>query len=365
MTAIITTRRFDPPVSTSNLVRPDRVSLMHYAKAVHNGEPVVEWLETRLAAFHQADHAIALCNGFWALVLAIRALVMPGCTDLLMPSLTYRRMADVAAWAGLRPRFCEVDPETLAATPETMRAALVPGVGLLLAVHPIVGLCEIDGLTALAHQTGLPLLFDSVESVYEHAPSGKIGQFGDAECFSLHASKLLNGCEGGYITTSHASLARRLRALRDGTAPDGMDARLNRLHAAMAMAALDGLGDQVDRNRQRYDAYHAGLARIPGLRLLPFDASCPASYKTIVVELTDAWPRTRADTLVALHAANALARPYYHPPLHQKSMAYPHVPATLPITDDLAERFMLLPCGDHVSLDDISNVLHLLSEIGA
>jgi dTDP-4-amino-4,6-dideoxygalactose transaminase len=365
MTATATTWRFDSPISTSNLVRPDRASLMHYARAVHNGAPVVEWLETRLATFHHADHAIALCNGFWALVLTIRALAVPGCTDLLMPSLTYRRMADVAAWAGLSPRFCEVDAKTLAATSGTMRAALSPSVGLLLAVHPIVGLCDVEGLVALAHETRLPLLFDSVESVYEHAPSGKIGKFGDAECFSLHASKLLNGCEGGYITTRHASLARRLRDLRDGTAPDGMDARLNRLHAAMALAALDGLDDQVDRNRLRYNAYRAGLARIPGLQLLPFDASLPSSYKTIVVELTDAWPRTRAQTLAALHAANALARAYYHPPLHQKPMAYRHVPATLPITDALAERFVLLPCGDHVTLNDIADVLHLLSEIGS
>jgi len=354
-----TLTRFPRPLSTSNLVAPDRDTLMRYARAAYEGAPIVAWLEQALAAFHGAAHAVTLCNGFWGLVLAIRALAVPGRTDVLMPSLTYRRMADVAAWARLRPRFCEVDSATLAPSATTMRAALTDEVGLLLAVHPIVGLCDVAGLVALAEETGLPLLFDSVESVFEHAPGGKIGGFGAAECFSLHASKLLNGCEGGYITTNDPVLADRLVGLRDGSDPEGLDVRLNRLHAAMALAALDGLDEQIARNRACYEAYRRGLP--PGLCLLAFRAG--SSFKTIVVEIMPNWPRTRAQTLEALNGANVLARAYYHPPLHQKPMAYPYVPAHLPITDDLAERYMLLPCGDHVGLDDVAAILALLHEV--
>ena len=362
--------RVPRPLSTSNLVAPDRETLMRFARAAHDGAPVVAWLESALAGFHGAAHAVTLCNGFWGLVLAIRALAMPGAvpgrTDVLMPSLTYRRMADVAAWAGLRPRFCEVDPATLAPSAATMRAGLSAEVGLLLAVHPIVGVCDVAGLEALAAEVKVPLLFDSVESVFEHVgvgemEGGKVGSFGAAECFSLHASKLLNGCEGGYVTTNDPVLAGRLAAMRDGLGPDGMDARLNRLHAAMALAALDGLDDQVARNRVRYEAYRRGLP--PGLRLLPFEEG--SSFKTVVVEVMPAWPRSRAETLSALNAANVLARAYYHPPLHRKAMGYPHVPADLPGTDDLAERFMLLPCGDHVEFEDIGAVLGLLRELVA
>lgn len=356
---------FAPPLSTSNLVRPDRADLLHYARAVHAGAPVVEWLEERLAAFHEAAQCVTVCNGFWALVLAIHALAVPGRRDVLMPSLTYRRMADVVAWTRRRPRFCEVDPATLAATPGTMRAALVPDVGLLLAVHPIVGTCDAAGLVDLAEETGLPLLFDSVESVYERVAGGKVGSFGQAECFSLHASKLINGCEGGYVTTNDMALATRLAGLRDGTAPDGMDARLNGIHAAMALAGLDGLAAQAGRNRARYDTYDRLLRGIPGLRLLPFEDPATSSCKTIVVELTDGFPLSRGATLERLHAANVLARAYYHPPLHAKAMAYDHVPADLPETSALSERFMLLPCGDHVSISDIEAVVRLLRALVA
>ncbi|GAC1346246.1 MAG: aminotransferase class I/II-fold pyridoxal phosphate-dependent enzyme [Acetobacteraceae bacterium] len=364
MNVVINKTTFEPPVSTSNLVRPDRKTFLQYAQMAYCGEPVVALLEQRLAAFHDTEHCIALCNGFWGLVLAAHILAVPGRTDVLMPSLTYRRMADVAAWARLRPRFCEVDPATLACSAASMREALSPEVGLLLAVHPIVNQCDVAGLSALAAEQGLPLLFDSVESTYEHVAGGKIGRFGRAECFSLHASKLINGCEGGYITTDDPALAARLATMRDGSAADGMDLRLNRLHAAMALANLDGLEDQVQRNRQRYDLYRDLLATIPGLRLRTFDDALPTSYKTIVVELTEAWPRSRAETLRRLNGANVLARAYYHPPLHLKPMAYPHVPASLPETERLSERFMLLPCGHHVGTAEITDIVHLLREIG-
>lgn len=350
-------------LSTSNLVQPGRDAVMRHAWDAYSGRPVVQTLEARLAAFHGTAHCVALCNGFWALVLAMRALALPGRGDVLMPSLTYRRMADVAAWAGLRPRFCEVEPDTLACSAATMRAAMAPEVGLLLAVHPIVNTCDVPGLVALTRETQVPLLFDSVESVFESVDEGKVGSFGAAECFSLHASKLVNGCEGGYVTTDDPRLAVCLAALRDSTDDGGLDLRLNRFHAALALAGLDDLPDQVRRNRERYDLYRHLLAPLPGLRLVPFNEEHPCSFKNILVELLPAWLHSRADTLGRLNAAGMLARAYYDPPLHRKPMAYPHVPAHLPGTDALAGRYMLLPCGHHVGPDDIGAVVQALAEM--
>jgi hypothetical protein len=36
-----------------------------------------------------------------------------------------------------------------------------------------------------------------------------------------------------------------------------------------------------------------------------------------------------------------MARAYYAQPLHRKKMAYPYVPADLPLTDRLSERFLV------------------------
>lgn len=367
-------RLFDSPKSTSNLVKPDFGNFLNYSKSFFdqhqytNNGPNVRLLEQRLADFHQTDHCVAFCSGFWALVLTIAALALKGRTEIVMPSLTYRRMADIAAWANLKPRFCEVDPKSLAASAPMVSSCINENTALILGVHPIVNCCDIEGLTQLAKEKNIPLLFDSVESVYESSSGGKVGKFGDAEVFSLHASKLLNGFEGGYLTTNNADLARHLALTRsfgfenqDHIAiSGGTNAKLNEVHAAMALAGLDALEDQIPRNRQRYHAYKDLLGSVTGIRLLEFNEAYQTSYKNIVVELLDDWPLTRADTLDILNAENILARAYYSPPLHRKRMAYPHVPATLPLTDLAAEKFMVLPSGHFVSNEDIFEIVGIL-----
>jgi dTDP-4-amino-4,6-dideoxygalactose transaminase len=323
---------FDKPRSTSSLVAPDFDRFLEYSRIFYearqfsNNGPLVQQLERRLAAFHDTPHCVTFCSGFWALVLTIKCLALAGRREIVMPSLTYRRMADVASWAGLVPRFCEVDPHTLAISAETAASCVNEDTALILGVHPIVNCCDASGLEQLSERTGVPLLIDAVESAYETLQGRKVGSFGHAECFSMHASKLLNGFEGGYITTHDDRLAARLVRMRgfgfytpDTVQEFGMNAKLNEIHAAMALAGLDQLEQQVERNRKRYIAYRQALADLKGVRLVAFDEQEQCGYKNILVELADDWPLTRARTIQALNAENVLARPYYAPPLHLRS----------------------------------------------
>lgn len=364
---------WDTPISTSNLVRPDIEVFLAYSRIFHaqhrytNDGPLVKQLEKRLAALHRTKHCIATSNGFWALVMAMKCLALPGRSEVVMPSLTYRRLADIVAWVGLVPHFCEVDEQSLAISPAAAARCMNERTALLLGVHPIVNTCDAPGLERVAREHGVPLLFDAVESVYETIGGRKVGSFGAAECFSLHASKLVNGFEGGYITTDDDALARRLSTMRgfgffgpDNTEGLGINAKLNEMHAAMTLAGLDDLEAQVQRNRRRYRAYQQELATVQGLRLLPFDETERTSYKTVVVELTEDWPLSRAQTLEILNREGALARAYYWPALHRKPTRYPTIAPALPLTQQLAERFMLLPCGHRVDEHDIAELAELL-----
>ena len=369
---------FDSIRSISNLVRPDFDKFLAYSRMFFDDEcysgggRVEQLLEARLADFHEVRHCISFCGGFWGLVMAMKGLALNGRTEVVMPSLTYRRLADIVAWAGLIPHFCEVDPVRLCITPETARPCINGNTALLLGVHPIVNCCDSEGLEALSAESGIPLLFDSVESVYETLNGRRVGSFGRAECFSMQSSKLLNAFEGGYVTTNDDALALRLRAARgygldtDGeySAP-GMNARQNEIHAAMALAALDDVDEQVELNRRRYERYKTGLASVPGLRLLTFDERERNGYKNIVVELLDDWPISRELTLALLHKDNMLCRPYYYPALHQKSTGYAMVWDDLSQSEALAKRFLMLPCGYFVSEDDVGRVCDYLKAIQA
>jgi dTDP-4-amino-4,6-dideoxygalactose transaminase len=360
--------------STSSLYQPELSSFLRYSKAFYdqrhytNNGPNVRLLEQRLADFHQAKYCISFSSGFWALALTMQELALPGKTEVLMPSFTYRRMADIAAWVRLKPRFCEVEADSLAVSYDSVKPYISSETALIMAVHPIVNCCDVSGIERLGQEFGIPVLFDAVESMYETIGAGKIGCFGIAECFSLHASKLLNGCEGGYVTTNDDVLANNLRLKRsygfagqdNCVVPGGLNAKLNELHASMALANLDELPKLVEANKVRYRQYQQLLTSLPSIRLLQFDEQYQTSYKTIVAELTDDWPLSRDDTVRILNAERILARSYYSPALHQKTMLYPHCSEELPLTDFLSKRFLLLPCGDFITLDDIIKVVQFL-----
>ena len=220
----------------------------------------------------------------------------------------------------------------------------------------------------MSAETGIPLLFDSVESAFETTKGRRVGTFGRAEGFSLHATKLINGFEGGYLVTNDHELADRLKLMRGFGIPEedqivcfGMNAKLNELHAATAIASLDDLDQLVERNRQRYLAYRELLDGIEGIALRLFDEEEQTSFKNILVRLDEKWPLSRDDTLAILQAEGALARPYYSPALHMHKAGFETRFGHLPVAERISQQYMLLPCGDQMCVSDIDVLVDLLS----
>jgi dTDP-4-amino-4,6-dideoxygalactose transaminase len=365
---------FKKTKSTSNLVKPDFEHFLEYSKRFYsqhrysNNGPLVKLLEQRLAEFHHVDYCVRFCSGFWALAITMKSVALAGKSEVIMPSLTYRRMDDIASWAGLKPVFYEVSEDGLTADIHQMKACVGPETALILGVHPIVNCCNVGDVLELSKLVDIPVIFDSVESVYEWLPEGKVGQFGEAEIFSMHASKLINGFEGGYVTTNDGNLSQAL-SFRRGfgfKGPDqvvvdhAMNAKLNEIHAAMALAGLDDLKRQVAANRERYDLYKRLIQAVDGLTLIEFNEAYETSYKNILVSIDPNWPLSRSLTIELLNAENILARPYYYPPLHLKNNNSTLNRKKYEITELLSERYMLLPCGHFISKEDIERIIELM-----
>lgn len=369
---------FDTPRSTSNLVQPDKQAFLNYVKDIYEDSSRMSGLngatqkvEERLAMEHGANHCVAVCNGLWGIVMSIYALRLQGKKEIIMPSLTYRRMADIAAWLDMVPHFCDVDYDSLGMNSKDVRSCINDNTALILAPHPIVNLCDIDGLVELSTEFNIPILFDAVEASFAEHHGKKVGSFGNAECFSMHASKFLNGFEGGYITTNSKSLADKLRILRNNginarsglVESQGVDGKLIELHAAMTLACLDDKDHQIERNRSRFLKYKEELSDIKGLKLMEYSLSEKRSFKNILVRLDNEWPLSRDITIGILQAENMVVRPYYHPPLHKKDNQFPTINGILRNTELLMNQLMLLPCGEFVSLQDIEIVANHLRYI--
>lgn len=363
---------FDAPRPMAQLSAPpveaflDNIRLAYEGRRLTNDGPLVRRLEARLAALHQVPHCVAVANAGLGLTMLMAILAGGRRGRVVMPAFSFRGLPHFAAWAGQQPCFCDVDPHSHTLDPAAADLAVTPDTTSILAVGSPHDAGDIAGLEAVAERHGVPLIFDSVYRAGATADGRPAGGNGRAEVFSLHATKLVNGFEGGYITTRDETLARLLRWQRNFCFPGpetldledqahviGLNAKLNEFHAAMALASLDELDAIRARNKGRHEAWQRALVGLPGLALLDYPAGETQHYQLAVLEVRPAWPLGRDETVAVLRAEGVAIHAYYSPLLPRSSKGGVQ-PLPVPVAEDLARRFLQLPCGDHVSLGDIA-----------
>jgi len=181
--------------------------------------PEVAAFEREFAAAVGSPFAVAVSNCTVALELSLRvAGVRPG-DDVATVSHSFIATANAVVAVGARPIFVDVQPDTYNMDPAALSRALTPRTRAILCVHQIGLACDLPAILAIARSRDLPVIEDAACAVgSEICIDGnwqRIGRpHGLLACFSFHPRKLITTGEGGMITTADASLAERLRLLR-------------------------------------------------------------------------------------------------------------------------------------------------------
>jgi dTDP-3-amino-3,4,6-trideoxy-alpha-D-glucose transaminase len=304
--------------------------------------PEVAAFEEEFRAYCGAGHAIGVANGTEAITIALRAMgVGPG-DEVVVPSFTFWASAEAIPATGATPVFCDIDPETLCVTAETVKAALTPRTKAVIAVHLFGNVAPIAEIEAL----GVPVLEDAAQAAGSTVGEQRPGALGTAATFSFFPSKNL-GCfgDGGMITTRDEDVAERVRTLRFHGSHDkvtyeqvGYNSRLDELQAAILRVQLPHLDTWAHGRRRAGEHYlQAGLGELVGLPL-PVSGASPAWHLYVVrhpqVERLEA----------ALAAADVEHKPYYRTPVHRQApMREWGEGLQLPATDEAARTHLAIP----------------------
>jgi dTDP-4-amino-4,6-dideoxygalactose transaminase len=332
-------------------------------RMLSNDGPFVKSFESEVATYLGVKHCIAVCNATIGLEIAIRALDL--CGEVILPSFTFPATAHALAWLGITPVFCDVDPATHNIDPRSVEHLITPRTTGIVGVHLWGNACDTDGLACLADRHGLRLLFDAAHALGCAHRGKMIGNFGDAEVFSFHATKFVNAGEGGAIVTNNDLLAERMRRLRtfglqgQHVAEVGTNAKMSELSAAMGLTNFESREDFIANNRDNFSAYRAALADVPGIHLLPPTEQQQHNWQYVVADIE---PKeagiSRNEIQAQLLAENVLAKRYFWPGCHRlPPYAHAGVPgASLPVTESLCDRLLQLPTGSAVSHQDIAKL---------
>lgn len=346
-----------------------RINDMLDRRWLTNHGPFVQEFEQRIANFLGAKHCIAMCNATIALEIAIRALGLHG--EVIVPSFTFVATAHALQWQEITPVFCDVDQITHNLDPNKVEAMITPRTSGIIGVHVWGRPCAIEALGEIAERRHLKLMFDAAHAFGCSYRGRMIGNFGEAEVFSFHATKFFNTFEGGAVVTNDHELANRIRLMTnfgfagyDNVIYVGTNGKMSEASAAMGLTGLDSLDEFIAANRRNYAAYRAGLRDVPGLQLIMYDEAERGNYQYVIVEVDEVAAGLSRDDLVnILQAENVLARRYFYPGCHQMEpyRSYlPHAGLLLPETEKLTRRVMSLPTGTAVGPAEVETICAIL-----
>ncbi len=293
----------------------------------------------------------------------------PG-TLALMPALTFAATAQAAAWAGLTPLICDIDPDdwgACAAVEERLLQTHGDRIGVILPYATFGNAIDLDRYAHFRARYGVGVVVDAASSLGTQDDAGE--GFGARAPFaivhSMHATKTFAVAEGGLIHSGDPALIATLRSManfgfengRSATLP-GINAKLPEVLAIMAQAKLAEI-DAVAAHRATLEtAYRDALGGFQVQKVL----GRRRATQFMAVLLPEHLARHRDAITARVEADGVGCGRYFSPHLGEQ----PWFQATAmieptPVADLVCGRMLSLPITDAMSVDDVHRVATTLA----
>lgn len=150
-------------------------------------------LQENLCSYLGVENIDLLTNGHMALELTLQALNLQG--EVITTPFTFASTTHAIVRNGLTPVFCDIDPETYCIDVSKIEKLITDQTCAIMPVHVYGNICNIEEIERIAHKYELKVIYDAAHTFGEQYNGKGIGTFGDASCFSFHATKVFNSIE--------------------------------------------------------------------------------------------------------------------------------------------------------------------------
>lgn len=325
--------------------------------------PSIAELEARLRDVTSAPHVVAVSSGTAALHAACHVLRLAPGDEVILPSLTFVASANAVVHTGATPVFADIRPDTFTLDLGHAARLVGPRTRAIMTVHYAGLAAGGDALRALARERGLRVIEDAAHALGARDGGAPVGARSDLATFSFHPVKHITTGEGGAVTAASpddAAAARRFRnhgltsEVRERESANtwsydmvdlGLNYRLTDIGAALGVAQIARLADNLRRRRSLASAYRSAFDGMEELQLQAVDDVDAHAWHLFVVALRLDRLRIDRDRFVRALRAEGIAANVHYAPAHL--MTYYRRrggrEGQLPVTEDVARRLVTLP----------------------
>jgi dTDP-4-amino-4,6-dideoxygalactose transaminase len=295
--------------------------------------------------------------------------------EVILPSYTFVSTANAFVLRGAKPVFADIRSDTLNMDETAIESLATDRTKAIVPVHYAGIGCEMTPITEVAHRRGLKVVEDAAQGVDARKGGRPLGTFGDLGALSFHETKNYISGEGGALVINDAALVERAEIIREkGTNRSqffrgeidkytwvdiGSSFLPSDIIAAFLFAQLEE-ADTITQKRHRvFDRYTEMLDPLAtrGLLELPtVPEDCEHNGHMFYVLMRSASDRTG---LLNHLNENQIHAVFHYVPLHLSPMGrhFGYAKGDLPITEELAQRVIRLPCYFELSEDEQKTVV--------
>lgn len=324
--------------------------------------------EKELAKYLNVKHVIPVCNATIGLEIAVKALGLTG--EVIIPSFTFIATAHILQWQGIKPVFCDINRENHTIDPTQIKKLITNSTTGILGVHLWGNVCNVNEIDKIAKEYDLHILYDAAHAFGCSSGKNMVGNFGDCEVFSFHATKIFNSFEGGAITTNNDELAEKIRLMinfgfkgYDNVIEIGLNGKMNEASAAMGLTNLKSFEKFLAHSRNNQRLFNKYLSYIKGIKVISqYSEKNNGHY--VVIEIDEKEFGLKRDELYKiLIQENVFARRYFYPGCHRMEpyrSIYPFADNNLPVTNEICDKVLVLPNNAKVSEEQICQISNLI-----
>lgn len=345
----------------------DEIKSMWDSHWLTNMGPKHEELRKELCSYMGVENIDLFTNGHMAIELTLQAMNLQG--EVITTPFTFASTTHAIVRNGLEPVFCDIDPVTYTMDVEKLESLITDRTCAIMPVHVYGNICNVEEIERIAHKYELKVIYDACHTFGETYKGMGIGSFGDASCFSFHATKAFNSIEGGAVCFKDKKLGEALYELKnfgihgpEEVSAVGANAKMNEFCAAMGLCNLRHIDEEIAKRENVVRRYREHLGSVDGLQLNYIDPDVKYNYAYFPVVFEEkVFGATRAEVFDALAEQGIGARKYFYPLTNTFSAFHgKYNVMETPVALHVSKRVLTLPLYADLALEDVDRICEII-----
>lgn len=325
-----------------------------------------EKLRAKLQDYLEANHVELLTNGHLSIELALQAMDLTG--EVITTPFTFASTTHAIVRCGLTPVFCDINPIDFTIDISKIEFLITEKTSAILPVHVYGNVCDVESLGSIAQRHNLQVIYDAAHAFGVKYQGQGIANFGDASCFSFHATKVFHTVEGGCVCYQDDEIGKRLAALKNfgimgqEVSEAGTNAKMDEFRAAMGLCNLQHIDEEIAKRKSVVERYRERLENTPGLQLNPIQKDVESNYAYFPVVFDErVFGATRDEIHRKLSAENVYARKYFYPLISEFACYQNRFDSDLtPVAKRVSRQVLTLPLYAELPLDIVDGICDII-----